>query len=122
MFVYFIQQGSDGPIKIGLAANPEKRLGTLQSGNPDRLYVRAIIRTAEPKKLEIDLHGLFRQHRVGGEWFQPTAELLAYMEEHGESKEQLAEAVRRRRTVEDAACDREVLAALGRFMASQGVA
>ncbi len=120
-FVYFIQQGADGPVKIGIAANPEKRLRQLQSGNPDRLYVRAIVRTAEPDRLEKDLHGRFGQHRMGGEWFHPTADLMAYMDEHGESQEQLAEAARVQRELEEAAGHREALAAMDRFLAMQGV-
>ena len=38
-FVYFIQQGSDGPIKIGMAENVQQRLDSLQLGNSDLLVV-----------------------------------------------------------------------------------
>lgn len=74
--VYFIQQGTDGPIKIGITTNLDNRLRTFQTASPVRLRV---LRT-EPggRKRELQLHRRFRSHRMEGEWFQPQP-VLAYI-------------------------------------------
>jgi len=80
--IYFIQQGDVGPIKIGYCQSGRsvfKRLGTLQVGNPERLYLRAVIpeggTTTERK-----LHAAFASARLTGEWFRPTPTLLRVIE------------------------------------------
>src|SRR5688572_22209648 len=42
-FVYFIQQGATGPVKIGIAKDPLDRMGTLQTGNPAPLNLRHVV-------------------------------------------------------------------------------
>src|SRR5205823_4980342 len=42
-FVYFIQSGEHGPIKIGLSIDPIQRAPQLQTGNPDKLLLRHVI-------------------------------------------------------------------------------
>lgn len=74
-YVYFIQAGEDGPVKIGVAAEPFKRLAELQTGNPARLRVVAIIEG--DTGIEKALHERFAEHRLEGEWFKPTHVLLA---------------------------------------------
>ena len=37
--VYIISEGKSGPVKVGVARNPDSRVRELQSGNPKRLYV-----------------------------------------------------------------------------------
>lgn len=69
--VYFIQQGSNGPVKIGYtqdAKRLQRRLVSLQCGNPERLYVRAILENAGPASEE-RIHRTFGRHRLRGEWF-----------------------------------------------------
>lgn len=75
-FVYFIQAGDDGPIKVGYTTHPEVRLARLQVGNPETLYLRAAIRVKE-RAVEVALHATFARHRIRGEWFHPHADLLA---------------------------------------------
>lgn len=78
-FVYFVQQGSDGPVKIGLGADPEARLIELQVGNPDPLYLRVTI--PGDVALEGALHRRFGEWHVRGEWFGGggnSAAILAY--------------------------------------------
>lgn len=76
-FVYFIQSGSNGPIKIGAAASPLSRLRELQTGNPAQLTMLGV----EPggSSRERELHQRFSAHRLGGEWFAPANDLLAYI-------------------------------------------
>jgi hypothetical protein len=69
--IYFIQQGHDGPIKIGLAETErdcEHRLRLLQVGNPQRLRLLAVM----GGRMDCDkaLHAVFVRGRIRGEWVQ----------------------------------------------------
>lgn len=72
-FVYFIQQGESGPVKIGYAHDPLKRMGQLQTGNPNDLTLRQVV--PGNRRLETNLHHRFRDARVRAEWFG-----LSYLE------------------------------------------
>jgi hypothetical protein len=61
-FVYFIQQGNTGPVKIGIANDPRKRLGNLQTGNPAELHLRHVV--PGDRDLENQLHHRFREARI----------------------------------------------------------
>lgn len=78
-FVYFIQVGDDGPIKIGLAKNIDRRLAELQSASPYELFVIGFVRTRTPLDTEQYFHCLFREHRIRGEWFEPAREILNFI-------------------------------------------
>jgi hypothetical protein len=70
--IYFVQAGERGPIKIGFVQHPtymDQRLGLLQTGNPEKLYVL----TSLPGGLdrESELHARFAKGRMSGEWFRP---------------------------------------------------
>lgn len=68
--VYFIQSGDCGAVKIGTAECIRSRRGILQSGNPERLHIRAYIPLKYRRKdAEELLHMYFARHRVRGEWF-----------------------------------------------------
>jgi hypothetical protein len=75
--VYFIQQGEDGPIKIGRVQLyvVERRIKTLQIGNPQRLHLRRLVRG--DADMEAELHRVFRSTRIraDGEWFSLSPEL-----------------------------------------------
>jgi hypothetical protein len=73
--VYFIQPAGGGLIKIGVAARPKQRLYHLQTGSPVELRLVGTLPGGQP--LEAELHQRFAEHRVRGEWFEPTAELLS---------------------------------------------
>lgn len=75
--VYFIVRETDGLVKIGFSHNPLKRLVQLQRGMPDRLRIHAAC--PGPMRTEKALHELFRDDRIGGEWFSPTPRLVALM-------------------------------------------
>lgn len=66
-FVYFVQEGDDGPVKIGTAIDPEQRLAGLQGGNPRQLTIRHII--PGDWTVENSLHLRFHESRLIGEWF-----------------------------------------------------
>lgn len=65
---YFIQQGDDGPVKIGIANNPAQRLERLQCGNPEPLYGRVLI----PGNHERELHKRYAEKKIRGEWFDAS--------------------------------------------------
>lgn len=75
--VYFIGSES-GPIKIGIASQPIYRLKSLQTGHHERLELLATCEGGQP--LEYAYHQRFAEHRLAGEWFKRTPELLAEIE------------------------------------------
>jgi T5orf172 domain len=66
-FVYFIQAGDTGPVKIGLANTPEERARTLQTGNHRELHLRHVVPGSGD--VERQLHDRFAAARIRGEWF-----------------------------------------------------
>jgi hypothetical protein len=66
-FIYFIQHGENGPVKIGLSIEPVKRIRKLQTGNPRDLFLRHVV----PGDLSVEqqLHDRFEPARIRGEWF-----------------------------------------------------
>jgi Meiotically up-regulated gene 113 len=76
--VYFIQQGKDGPIKIGSTTNITKRLKELQQANPNTLHIMHT--TTGGQNLERHLHKIFSKYRIIGEWFEPVDEILMLIE------------------------------------------
>lgn len=75
--VYFVQEGEKGPIKIGLALDPERRVATLQIGHPRPL--RLLRHIAGTSRHERDVHMMFFKEHLRGEWFKPSKRLLAYI-------------------------------------------
>jgi len=73
--VYFIQAVSGGPIKIGKADDPQRRLYDLQAMNPTKLQILATVDGGQRR--EYELHVRFKGSRLHGEWFEPTPELLS---------------------------------------------
>jgi hypothetical protein len=73
-WVYFVQSCSGGPVKIGTATNPQKRLRQLQTANPDELYLRLAVPGGGA--VEASLHEHFSEYRVRGEWYEPEGTLL----------------------------------------------
>jgi hypothetical protein len=74
LFVYFIQDGDDGPVKIGQAFHPQARLGDLQCGNPRPLNLRAVVLAAEDT--EALLHRSWMHALIRGEWFAEDEEII----------------------------------------------
>jgi hypothetical protein len=66
-FIYFIQSGTSGPVKIGLSKTPVQRVSKLQTGNPRELILRHVI--PGDRGVESELHDRFKPARIRGEWF-----------------------------------------------------
>jgi hypothetical protein len=78
-WVYFL--GSESPdhlIKIGRAANLERRLAGLEAMSPVPVFL--ITAFNAPRRTEALFHCLFEEHREWGEWFRPGESLLKFLE------------------------------------------
>lgn len=69
-FVYFIQAGGRGPIKIGLSDNPRDRLSSLQVAHYVRLTLRAIYPGTHDD--ERAAHQEASAEHILGEWHRPV--------------------------------------------------
>jgi len=77
MKIYFIQQGNDGPIKIGITWDIKKRLDHMKTFSPHPLRVLAIING--DSKRERLLHRKFKNQRLEGEWFRSSERLMEFI-------------------------------------------
>ena len=74
-FLYFIGEPfGEGPIKIGYSAWPQKRLYTIQISSPVELAILAKVWCLS--QWEKELHDVFKDSRVRGEWFRRTPKLM----------------------------------------------
>lgn len=74
-YVYFIQQGVNGSVKIGVADNIESRLKSLQTASPVKLNLIASIGCKgrlQAYDLEGQMHKKFAAYRLKGEWFSKS--------------------------------------------------
>lgn len=74
-WVYFVQEGDCGPIKIGTSAQVAPRVRDLQVAQPRLLHTRAATKLYE----ECELHRFYKRERIRGEWFRPSPRLLAFI-------------------------------------------
>lgn len=75
--VYFIQEGNEGPIKIGFSNKLVDRLASIQTGNPRELRLLGWLKGNQAKESEIQ--DKFANYRIRGEWFEPSPELLDFI-------------------------------------------
>lgn len=86
MYIYCISDGKE-LCKFGFSNNPETRLKSLQTGNPNKLtIVESIFVETDVSKLEKKLHREYAMRRVHGEWFNATPsegkDMLRWFEIH----------------------------------------
>lgn len=74
-WVYFIQRGANGPIKIGYSDNSRRRIAQLQTGSPEPLRELFAVRGSLAD--EAAAHAAMKAHRIRGEWFHPASEVMA---------------------------------------------
>lgn len=74
--IYLIVDRKNRVCKIGYSKNPLKRLGQLQTGNPEPLMLVSTI--DGDINTEKELHKRFGAFRVNGEWFLHTEEIDSY--------------------------------------------
>jgi hypothetical protein len=74
--IYFIQQASGGPIKIGYSENNiDSRIKSLQAGCPEKLILLGYIDGGLDQ--EKSLHNCLKDYRTVGEWFHPHPMVLS---------------------------------------------
>lgn len=74
--IYFMQAGK-GPIKIGFSTNIKSRLPEIQRWHPEEIR---LLKTVKGRiEGEKDIHRLFREDRIRGEWFKPSDKLMAFI-------------------------------------------
>lgn len=78
-YVYAIQMGFQGPIKIGVSVTPPWRRQELQTGNPYELRILTTFKGG--RDLEKSLHNRLAKHRMTGEWFKPHDDVFAALRE-----------------------------------------
>lgn len=73
---YFIQPVQGGYVKIGRSSESQlpSRFRDLQVGHPAILRIAGLLQGDR----EREMHGLFSDRRVGGEWFIPTEAMRQY--------------------------------------------
>jgi len=81
--VYVIGCETDPNVcKVGISDDPDKRLQSLQSGSPHKLYIAH--RVTVPGRLvaaalEAKTHGMMAAARLNGEWFSVTPDAAFLM-------------------------------------------
>lgn len=82
VYVYFVQSGTSGPIKIGQTmCDFRDRLTSLQTSSVEKLHPLGIL-VATDQFNEKSLHARFAGIRLHGEWFSPTPTLLEFIATH----------------------------------------
>jgi hypothetical protein len=77
--VYFVLGLASGLIKIGYAKDAWARMSSMQVGCPEELGMMGVITTYLPESLERDLHAMFAEYRVRGEWFRCGHPIVDYI-------------------------------------------
>jgi len=78
-FVYFVQAGEDGPIKIGWTQDIDRRIPELQTANARKLRLLGMV----PGTLDTEaaFHARFSHLRLEAEWFRSSAEIFDFLQE-----------------------------------------
>jgi hypothetical protein len=77
--VYFAQDEFRREIKIGFSTQVQYRLNLLGYAGFTRVTLLGWVPGGP--KVEREMHAKFAQFALGGEWFEPAPELLAFIEE-----------------------------------------
>jgi len=75
-FVYFLQRGPGGPVKIGYSIALKKRIRALQTASAEKLELLCALEG--DWATEAAFHLQFKGERLKGEWFKPE-KVLAYL-------------------------------------------
>jgi hypothetical protein len=76
--LYIVYDRTADAVKIGKATSTKDRLSSLGVGNPNPLEI--VVSVPAPAGLEKALHRLLAEHRIRGEWFRATPEVLVACE------------------------------------------
>jgi hypothetical protein len=79
-YVYFIQEGPQGNIKIGMSNDPIARMQSIQRSHARQLELLGVIEGG--LNLEKRLHKQFKDNWVRYEWFEPVSHLVDFIDEN----------------------------------------
>lgn len=80
-WVYFVKSLIEhGPVKIGYSRTPDIRIQDLRVASSYPLQLAAVWRSKDARALESKLHRKFRAHKMNGEWFKPSPDLIKLVE------------------------------------------
>lgn len=77
-YVYLLKSAS-GYYKIGYTDNPTNRMAVFKTKLPFEVEFEALIQTEDMNELEDELHTLYKDKHVNGEWFALTPEDVEYI-------------------------------------------
>lgn len=89
-YIYFIltevhkKNHWNNRVKIGVSADPEKRMLELRTGNPFHMTVwyKFPVKKENAMKIESDLHKKFKWCRTRGEWFMIRTAIKEWVAQH----------------------------------------
>lgn len=76
--VYFMRSTDTGRIKIGYSKDVLRRRNEIQAAHGGAIQI--LLTISGGPTMEGELHQRFAAHKVFGEWFEPAAEILAFVE------------------------------------------
>lgn len=79
--IYVAQRDSDSAVKIGYTSDVERRMRELRKDT--RSSVCLVASFPGDKPAELRLHDRFAVHRLDGEWFSPSPDVLAFISSIG---------------------------------------
>jgi predicted DNA binding CopG/RHH family protein len=82
-WIYFAQSVDGGPIKIGRAHDPLRRMRELSLLSPVRIVLLGTMISEQAVVEEKTIHGQLQAHRIRGEWFEADAALVE-MQRHAD--------------------------------------
>lgn len=77
-YVYFVTARDVGRVKIGHSFEPFQRISQLRSASPIPLCLERVCEGGKGR--EAELHQMFADHRLHGEWFLLSEEVVSFME------------------------------------------
>jgi len=75
--IYIGQVGDDGPVKIGISSDPERRIKELNTGSAVKIVLRGFFICGSwliARMLEASVHAALAAFRLNGEWFNVSPE------------------------------------------------
>jgi predicted GIY-YIG superfamily endonuclease len=76
MYIYLLKSEENGYYKIGKSVNPDKRVKTLQTGNPEKISLISKVEISNKfcYRVESALHSQYSYVKKNGEWFNLSLE------------------------------------------------
>ena len=81
-FVYILNVEKTNLYKIGKSINVESRLNQIQTSTPFKLLLHKSYKCNNYDKIEKNLHGIYKDKKVQGEWFNLSYSDLNYIDEY----------------------------------------